>query len=58
MAIEFKGGDGFETAAPRALFRACSTTQTLRRAEEYYDIATDGKRFLMSCLTGKESRPS
>jgi dipeptidyl aminopeptidase/acylaminoacyl peptidase len=57
MAVQVKGGEIFEAAAPRALFRACSASQSLRGGEEFYDIASDGKRFLMSCLTG-EGKPS
>ncbi len=57
MTVEVRGVDGFEAAVPRALFRACSASQSLRGTEEFYDISADGKRFLMNCLTG-EGKPS
>jgi Tol biopolymer transport system component len=49
MALAVKIGETFEAGPPHALFRVCRASQSLRGAEEFYDVAADGKQFLMSC---------
>jgi Tol biopolymer transport system component len=50
MAVDMKTGENFEAGVPKALFRACRASQTLRGAENFYDVGLDGKRFLIDCL--------
>jgi serine/threonine protein kinase/Tol biopolymer transport system component len=49
MSVEVTPGKTFEVGTPKRLFRMCRGAQSLRGAEMFYDVASDGERFLVNC---------
>jgi Tol biopolymer transport system component len=57
MAAAVKMGETLEVNAPQTLFRACPASNMLRGTEQFFDVALDGNRFLMACLTPETKQP-
>ena len=58
MAAAIKAGETLEVGIPRALFQACSGAHTLRGSENFYDVDSTGKRFLMICVAPETKQRS
>jgi hypothetical protein len=58
MAASIKPGETFEAGVPKALFQACSGAHTLRGTENFYDVDSTGKRFLMICIAPETKQRS